>query len=350
MAATTTRTKNGNGTKTRARTTRTRAEVASEFEDISGEVSSREPEDAKTAAAKKGRADEVRKAVGQLTPETVVQRISAVTVDVSKVLAGVQQTLLSAVEEYKTTSEGVVLLKEELNELHQKDIAATALDQLVQDYEIKARDLEVEIQTRKLDWEKEQQDRSRSQREFDDNLTKSRKRESDDYSYRTAQERKKLEDDFTEQSRLKAHENREKQELLERNWASREEILKKQETETADLRAKVQAFPVELDAAVKKAEAIKENVLKKHYETQIQLLTKDKETDARVAAAEIANLKEASTRQVETIAQLQRQLDASRQQVEAIAGKALDSASGRSALQHVQEVIKDTQTPAKPSR
>ena len=156
-------------------------------------------------------AEEVRKAVGQLTPETVVQRISGITLDVAKVLSGVQQQLVTAVEEFNTTKEGVNLLKEELNELHQKDIAATALDQLVQDYETKAKDLEVEIQTRKLDWEKEQQDRSRIQREFDENLVKSRKRESDDYSYKTAQERKRVEDEFTEQFRLKQHENREKQ-------------------------------------------------------------------------------------------------------------------------------------------
>lgn len=349
MATATTKSKNGNGTKTRARTTRTRSEVAAEFESVSDEVSSREPEDAKTSAAKKGRAEEVRKAVGQLTPETVVQRISGITLDVAKVLSGVQQQLVTAVEEFNTTKEGVNLLKEELNELHQKDIAATALDQLVQDYETKAKDLEVEIQTRKLDWEKEQQDRSRIQREFDENLVKSRKRESDDYSYKTAQERKRVEDEFTEQFRLKQHENREKQEGLEKTWAYREENLVKQEQELVELRAFKQNAPVELDAAVKKAEAIKENVLKKHYETQLQLLTKDKETDARVAASEIKNLQDTVLKQAQTIAEQQQQLTGARQQVENIAGKALDSASGRAALQHVQEVIKEQQ-PQKPGR
>jgi len=333
---------NGNGHKTtRTRTTRTRAEVASAFEDISSEMSGRETEDPKTAAAKRARADEVRKVVGQLTPETVVQRISGITLDVSKVLAGVQQQLVSAVEDYNTTNEAVSLLKTELDELHKKDIAATALDQLVQDYEIQARDLEVAQQINMTNWEKENAERARAQKEFDVNLGKQRTREQEDYAYKTLQERKRQEDEFTEQLRVKQHENREKQEALEKTWAYREENLKAREQELVDLRAKVAAFPADLDKAVKQAEAIIGNSMKRQYETQIQLLTKDKETDARVAASEVKSLQDASTKQLQTITELQVQLDGARKQVETIAGKALDSASGRAALEQVQQVLKD---------
>ena len=68
------------------------------------------------------------------------------------------------------------------------------------------------------------------------------------------------------------------------------------------------------------------------------MATKDAEADRRVAELRTKTLEEIVARQVEQLAALGRQLDEAKQQVQDIAVKAIEGASGARALAHVNQI------------
>src|SRR5207249_3279380 len=101
------------------------------------------------------RDSEVRQTVESLSAEGVAHSISALSVQISKVLAEVSDNLIAEVQRLATIREAVALETEELRRLHKIDIAAASLDQLVQDYDARKQALEAEISFGRRDWEAE---------------------------------------------------------------------------------------------------------------------------------------------------------------------------------------------------
>jgi colicin import membrane protein len=98
-------------------------------------------------------------------------------------------------------------------------------------------------------------------------------------------------------------------------------------------------FPSALKKETDAAAAIAGNRVKSEWETKFTLSQKDAETAQRVASMEIASLKETNARQTQSLQLLQTELAEAKRQVQAIAEKALESASGARALAEVQGVI-----------
>ena len=67
-------------------------------------------------------------------------------------------------------------------------------------------------------------------------------------------------------------------------------------------------------------------------------MAKEREADGRVSELRIKTLEESFARQTTQIAALQKQLDDAKQQVQDIALKAIEGASGARALSHVNQI------------
>jgi colicin import membrane protein len=117
-----------------ARTTRSRAETMQAFEAIREEVEAPPAAVAKSAEAGQLREVEVRRSVEGVTVDNVIQKIAGLGLEVSRALAGISEKLSQEVELLASVREAVALERRELQHLHKIDVAATALDQLVQDY------------------------------------------------------------------------------------------------------------------------------------------------------------------------------------------------------------------------
>jgi hypothetical protein len=215
---------------------------------------------------------------------------------------------------------------------------ATALDQLVQDYETKKQAFQGEIAAAKADWESEAADRERGARKYEESLKKQRQRENDEFEYKKALERKKAQDKYDEELRLRDRQNREKQETLEKSWQDREAALKTREDETAQLRKDAEAFPKRLAQEVERAVGEARRQAAQENEQRLLVATKDAEADRRVSELRVKTLEETVARQTEQLAALQRQLDEAKQQVQDIAVKAIEGASGARALAHVNQI------------
>jgi len=334
---------------TPSRARRSKAEVQKDFSKLVDEVEQqKETASPKADELSRLRETEIRQAVAEVTVDDVVQRISGLGLEITKSLAQLSGKLVAEVEKLQNVRETVSLETKELERLHKIDTAATALDQLIQDYGKQKEELEAETSSRREAWAEEERERERQQKELEENLKKQRQREAEEYEYKKSLERKKAQDKHEEEMRLLEKNNKERQEALEKGWQQREAAvkekeeewaLKEKEEEWAHLRKEVEEFPArlkkEIDAAV--APAVK--VVEQRSEQQIVLLKKDSEAEKRFAELQIKSLQDTIARQSVEIETLHKQAEEAKRQVQDIAVKAIEGASGAKALTDVKQVL-----------
>jgi colicin import membrane protein len=325
--------------KTTVRPKRSKAEIDQEFAGIREEVAeAREAAAPKVEEQLRLRETEVRRAVDGISVEAVVGKISGLGLEVSKALSGLSDQLAQEVNRLETVREAVTLEQKEIERLHKIDVAATALDQLVQDYARQKEQLETEIAAQRAAWEEETRQTERERKEQEENLKKQRQRETEEYEYRKALERKKAQDKYDEEVKLAEKTNREKQETLEKGWREREAALKASEEELQRLRKEAEEFPLRLRQESERAAAEAARAAQQRFDQQIVLLSKDSEAEKRLAELRIKALEESLARQSSQSAALEKQLEEAKRQVQEIAVKAIEGASGARALSHINEI------------
>jgi hypothetical protein len=326
-------------TKTAARPKRSKAEIDEEFAEIREEVATaRETMEPKAEELRKQKETEVRQAVQGLSVDAVVGEISNLGLEVSKSLAALSDQLVQEVNRLATVREAVTLEQKELERLHKIDVAATAIDQLVQDYSRQKDQLEAEIAAQRTAWAEEQKQSEQEHKEQEETLKKQRQRETEEYEYRKALERKKAQDKYEEEIKLLARANKEKQEALEKSWREREGALQASEEELLRLRKESAEFPSRLQQESERAAAEAVRATEQKLEQRILLLSKDSEGEKRLADLRIKALEENLTRQSAQMAALEKQLEEAKRQVQEIAVKAIEGASGARALSHINEI------------
>jgi hypothetical protein len=322
-----------------ARAKRSRAEVQQEFEEVQEQVErAREGADPKSDEAARQRQSEVRTAVEGVTVEGVVQRLSGLGLEVNKALSDVAARLTEEVQLLGSVREAVALERQGLEHLHKIDVAATALDQLVADYAREKQRLEQEISVQRAAWEEESARVERERKEQEESLKKQRQREIEDYEYKKTLERKKALDKYEEELRLTEKKNQERQEKLEKSWQEREAALKEREEELVHLRKESEGFPERLQKEARAAAEQARREAETRFEQQILVLKKDAETERRLAELQVKTSEEANARLVAQVAGLEKQLADAKQQVQDIAVKAIEGASGAKALSHINQI------------
>lgn len=333
-------------TSSRPRSRRPKAQVQEEFDQIQEELA-----DAKQTTLSKDqqlarlRETEVRQAVENTSVETVVHGVSGLNLEISQALADLSSKLVSEVSRLGELREAVALETKELERLHKLDVAKTSLDILVEEYRTEKEKLEQDMAAQREAWAQEKQQYLREQKDFEETAKKQRQREIEDYEYKKALDRKKAQDKYEEELRVLEKSNKEKQETLERSWQERETILKAKEEEVAHLQQEVAAFPPRLKEERERAWAEATAQTKQNYEQQIVLLRKDSEAERKMSALHIKTFEELAARQTTQIELLSRQLDEAKQQVQDIAVKAIEGASGAKALAHINQIAMEQAKP-----
>ncbi len=274
------------------------------------------------------RETEVLDAVSGLNLDSVSGTLATTQVEVQKSLADLSGKLVEQLQLLRNVEDAIALKREELKQLYDIEAAEIELD-----------DLKAEIDAQREAWDEEQARKLREFAEMQSERNKQWVRAEEEYQYRLVQEHKKAEDAFKARMEEQEKANRNRQETLEKGWAEREGNLKRQEKEVEDLRVQVANHPELVRKAENAAVAVATNSVKKEYETKIVLATKDAETSQRLAAQEVASLKQAYEKAQAQITDIKTQLDQSHRDVMEIYAKALESASGRSAMEALQKVL-----------
>jgi chromosome segregation ATPase len=319
--------------------TRSTEETKVAFEELARKTRNKPVISSKEQEARHSHAKNVLTDVSSLTAESAVKKVTEAGLTINKTLAGINEQVIALVEELKKLDEAIQLKTEELAGLHGKDVAASAIDVLVAEYDRKKADLQAEMERLQKEIAETRAQSAAELKAEQDAAELARKRAEEEYGYNIQIQRKKEQDAFAEQLRVQSAAERDRKEKLEKDWATREEALKLREKELEDLRKQVADFPAVLKKEADAAAAIAGNRVKNDWEMKFTLAQKDAETAQRVACMEITSLKDINAKQAQAIQTLQSELAEAKRQVQAIAEKALESASGARALAEVQGVI-----------
>jgi DNA repair exonuclease SbcCD ATPase subunit len=321
-----------------ARPRRTKAEVQEQFQALAETLAAEEPVDDKSRTLAAQHEAEVRASVAGIDVAAVVQRVGALGLDLTRALSDMSERLTAEVRLLTDLREAVAIERREIERLHRIDLAATALDQLVAEHEQKRQDLEREIAETRASWAAEAQKSERERREQEEVLKRQRQREIEEYDYKKTLERKKAADKLDEEARQLERKNTERQQALEKSWAEREAALKEREDDIARLETEVAQFPDRIARAIDATTAEVRAEVAAEFERQLLVMRKDAEAEARVAALAQKTMEQSLATAAARIAALETQLAEAKSQVQEIAVRAIEGASGARALSHVNQI------------
>lgn len=282
----------------------------------------------KSDVANKEKNETTLKTAANLTIDAAAKKVTEAQLSIGKTLSDVTSKLQENLQELNTVSQAVELRKAELSAIYGAEQVLKNIDELKADFENQKTTIDLAFAA----YEQESAAKQAS-------LELERNKEQEQFDYDLQQARRTEQLDHEEKNRLAAAQERDRREQIERGFKEREEGLKKAENELIVLRTQVQGFPAEIDAAVKKAEAITGNSIKREYEHKLSLLQKDFETSQLVANNTIKSLNDRLAAQDNVIGQLQVRLSDADKRVTDIATKALEAASSTKSLADVQNLI-----------
>jgi len=323
---------------TTPRRKKTKTEVEKELETVQQEHQSQLELSGRHEEETKRRAHEVDAAIKDLSVDKILQDVAILGADLNRILSQLSSRMIDQFDRLRHLRTAVEHQAEELEQLHQRDIVATAIEQLLEEYSQKRTELEQEMAAAKASWEAERLQREREQKESDDLQRKQRIREKEEYEYQKAIERKKDQDDYLAVQRKTERENREKQEALEKSWQDRESRLVEQEEELLRLRKESAEFANRLKSVTDEVVAQTKTEADSHYRQAMELIKREADAEKRLAEQRIKVLDDTVQRLYKEIELLNQRLELAKQQVQDIALKAIESSSGAKALQHVNQI------------
>ena len=318
------------------RNTRTRTENRHAADEVISAVGERETTPVEEQRIALNRASALKASTEGLTVDAAVKKLTDVSLGLSTQVQAIQTQLAAEINKLNEVKETKKLLEEEIVELHQKDILATELKALVTEHQAKVAEIEtaqaaLEASQREQEaaYEKENQD-------YETSRNVARNREEQEYKYKLDQARRLETDQYNQNKRTRDIADAERLATFNKDMAIREAALKAAEQELNGLRSQVAAFPDQLKKAEDKAAAIVGNTLKKEHANEVTMLHKDAENAAKLAKMEADSLRAQIENLTQQVAEAKKDVKDAQTQVQAIAAKAVDGASGQAALAALQ--------------
>jgi hypothetical protein len=292
-----------------------------------------------------------------LSIDGVMKEIGNLKLEIGKVFTGLADQLQQEVSKYIAVKQAIALKEEELKEIFEIQKTASSLNALLEAQRQKRDEFEDEMTERKenltqeiesmrLEWEKEKKLHTLEIKERETAETKQREREKEEYQYALQRERQLARNQFEdekaayeeEKARLEK-EIAQKREGIEREFAAREESIRQSEQELKELRGKVAAFPGELEVTVAREVKMAVEKAKLEAKNREELLNKESEGERNVFTTRIASLENKVKEQGETIMKLGQQQEKAYSQVQEIAIRAVEGSSGAKALSSLQQLL-----------
>ncbi|MEK0179425.1 MAG: hypothetical protein EAZ78_20975 [Oscillatoriales cyanobacterium] len=239
---------------------------------------------------------------------------------------------------------------QQLQELHSlEDVAEDTLDNLIQEYEESAKTfteeitqqreaIEQELLELRKAWEKEQQLQELAVQERNDSEQKVRDRDEELYDYDLELQRNLDIEEYEQRQQRLYKEIEEFKQEQEKQWAEREKSIAEREKLYAEVKAKVEAFPKELEANIKNGKDNGRNIGNYQAKVKADLFAKDLEGQKQNYELQIQGMLQTIQNQESRIASLSKQLDSALKQVQDLAVKAIEGASNLNSFQAVKEI------------
>lgn len=281
--------------------------------------------------------------------ESIIEGLSRLQLGFGGAVSDLSEKLVQEAVQLEQIQETIAEEVEQLTALHNLELADTSLDELIQQYEENAKTFDTELteQQETVDqditqaqkaWLKEQEEHRRTVRERNDTRAKTQRRDTEEYEYALNRDRKLSDETYEQEQQSLYQELDELRQEREKQWAEREQTVAEREAELAELKAKVEAQPEELKAAIKRAKEEGKGIANAQAKIKADLTAKEIEGQTRAYDLQIQSLQETIQTQDARLQTLSKQLDAALKQVQDLAVKAIEGASNVSSFQAVKEI------------
>lgn len=258
----------------------------------------------------------------------------------------------------KLTSEATILEQlrkttgsesERLKTLYKIEVSDETLEQLIKNYQEKSETFdqelktkqttfETEIREKRKTWQKEQDEHNQLVKEQDSNNKKAQDREQTEYTYSLTQTRNLDKDAYEQQKKQLEKTLSELKDVKEKEWLKREEAIAEQEKQYEEAKTKVEEFPKELEAAIKKAKQEGNGIAYHQAKVKGDLVAKEAEGKKRVYELRTQSLEENISKQAKQIIELSNQLSTVLKQGQELAIKAIEGSASKTSFQAVREI------------
>lgn len=274
------------------------------------------------------------------TDEEVIKSVADLQVTIGKALKDLTEKMIAESNKLSDLRRAIENERLKLKQVHDIEYQIHSLAALIDAQAERKSAFEKEIATQQQEFEAaraaKREEWKREQHEFEQNVKdrdlaakSQREREEEEHRFKISIERRKEAAEHEARKIDLQRQLEDERNKVERELAERKETLAAQEAELVELRKRVERFPKDLEEAVKKAEQSVRSTLQQQNEFEAKLSAKDAETEKRVNAMRITSLEEFVTKQQAQIADLTKQLQAATKQVQEMAVKAIESASGK---------------------
>ena len=277
-------------------------------------------------------------------------------------VSNLSEHLIVQATQLEEVRQNIALEKIELKELHELEkIEESTIDNLIQQYQINSQkfaeelerlqeDSRQEIETLNRAWAKEQESHNRLVKTRNEEHRKAQQREREEYEYnldlaRDLDEEKYNEVKATQQAELELN-----RQTLEQQWSEKEATIALLEREYAEAKEKVVAFEEQLRSKIKQAKEEGKGIGAYQAKVKTDLRAREIAGETKNYELRVESLEHTIRHQASRISKLAEQLDASLQQVQNLAVKAIEGSSNRNSFEAMKAIAMEqakTQTKGK---
>lgn len=243
--------------------------------------------------------------------------IGNLQVEVQTIFANIGTRITNKSQILSDLDKAVTATTERLSELHGIDQELLELETIRNQRQEEEAEFDRQRDLRLREWQEQEAARE-----------KERKRREEEYHYTVSVQRRRDEAAWADQMETKKKE-----------FADREARLSDEETEVASLKSQVDGFDARIKDEVTRAEAIVRATMTREFNHKAELASKDVEYKGQLHQSQVDSLNNLIVQLRTQNADLQNQLQTSREDAKQVATQALRSASGRKVADALQKVV-----------
>ncbi|NET39310.1 MAG: hypothetical protein F6K19_46305 [Cyanothece sp. SIO1E1] len=306
--------------------------ILAERRQLASKVATKEEE------AEKEQNKSVVEAASQYTTDSIVRGLADLQLEVGGMVNELSTKLTDETAKLEQLQRAIAVETQHLQELQQTRVVADALYILRQEHQENLRLLEqqsasdrealaVEIAERRKAWQQEQEEFTAICNQRNTLLRREREWQEEDYQYETERSRKIEADEYEEAKRQSEREIQATNQAKAKDWAEREQVLAANQALLAEYQQQVEAFPAQLEEAIKKSR--EEGIREAHQAAKVKadLFTKEWEGSQQGYELQIQSLETKIQKQTEQIAEISTQLQAALRQAQELAMRAFASSA-----------------------
>ena len=265
-------------------------------------------------------------------------------------VGNLSEQLIAEATTLESVRNAIAQEKTELEELHNlAKVDESTIDRLIAEYQVSSQKFaeelsqqqesdRLEIETLKQTWTKETAEHHRFIQTRNQDYRKIQQREKEEYEYNLDLERDLDEEEYEQQKKQRQQELESSRQALEKQWQEKEAEIAKQEREYTEAKEKVAAFEEQLRAKIKQAQEEGKGIGAYQAKVKADLRAREIEGETNNYELRIETLENTIRHQSSRINKLSQQLDASLQQVQNLAVKAIEGSSHRNSFEAMKAI------------